>query len=77
VNLDVNEFEFGRDGYGRIRGSDGIFSVHPFDPSSISYNGYGAPVTMNGRLVAAGLVERYDRAKHPIRVYQKVLALRE
>lgn len=35
----ANEFDFFRDWYGRVRGSDGIFSFHPFEPSSISYSG--------------------------------------
>ena len=35
----ANDFDFARDWYGRVRGSDGIFSFHPFEPSSISYNG--------------------------------------
>lgn len=35
----ASDFEPFRDWYGRVRGSDGIFSFHPFDPSCISYNG--------------------------------------
>ena len=52
--------EAGRDWYGRIRGSDGIFSFHPFDPNSISGNGYPAPVRMRDELVSSGVIERYD-----------------
>lgn len=35
----ANDFDSFRDWYGRVRGSDGIFSFHPFDPSCISYGG--------------------------------------
>ena len=35
----ASDFDFNRDWYGRVRGSDGIFSFHPFDPSCISYSG--------------------------------------
>jgi hypothetical protein len=70
VNRHVNDFEFGRDWYGRIRGSDGIFSFHPFSQGSVSRNGYGLPVRMNQRLVAARLLERFDRRKHSGSTYQ-------
>ena len=36
----ASDFDFRRDWYGRVRGSDGIFSFHPFDPSCISYGGF-------------------------------------
>ena len=64
TNKSVNEFDFRRDWYGRVRGSDGIFSFHPFSPESISANGYGRPVTMRRELVQAGIVEQYDQKKH-------------
>jgi len=35
----ANDFDSRRDWYGRVRGSDGIFSFHPFDPSCISHSG--------------------------------------
>lgn len=70
VNDHVNEFDFSRDWYGRVRGSDGIFSIHPFDPSSISYNGISGPARLNDQLVAAGLLARFDRSKHSGKVYQ-------
>ncbi len=46
----VTDFNAGRDWYGHIRGSDGIFSFHPFSPDCISGNGYGAGVTNASRL---------------------------
>ena len=36
----ANDFDSRRDWYGRVRGSDGIFSFHPFDPNCISYGGF-------------------------------------
>jgi hypothetical protein len=53
------EFEEPRDWYGRVRGSDGIFSWHPFDPVSISHNGMARPVTMRKEFVEAGVVRQY------------------
>ena len=70
VNQHVNEFDFGRDWYGRVRGSDGIFSIHPFDPSCISYNGISSPARLNDRLVSAGLLARFNRQSHAAEIYQ-------
>jgi hypothetical protein len=72
VSKRVDEFEAGRDWYGRIRGSDGIFSFHPFDPGSISYNGYGQSVSMRQELIDAGVLDKYDPEKHPLEVYHSV-----
>ena len=69
VNHDVNEFDFGRDWYGRIRGSDGIFSIHPFSRGSISYNGSSLTVRMNDKLVKAGVLAKFDRDVHSNDVY--------
>jgi hypothetical protein len=69
VNESVNAFDGGRDWYGRVRGSDGIFSFHPFAPSSVSGNGYSVGVRMRGELEQAGLIARYDPAKHPATIY--------
>ncbi len=77
VNQSVNNFDFSRDWYGRIRGSDGIFSFHPFDPSCVSRNGMGAGVRMNRRLVSAGLLQHYDRDRHPPEIYNSVPHLSE
>jgi hypothetical protein len=68
----VREFEPRRDWYGRIRGSDGIFSFHPFAPESISHNGSGLPVRLNPRLVEAGIVEPYDAGRHPASLYHEL-----
>lgn len=50
------EFNFNRDWYGRVRGGDGIFSFHPFDPSCISHNGYPQQIVLNQKL--AGLLKK-------------------
>ncbi len=72
VGQHVNRFDYGRDWYGRIRGSDGIFSFHPFEPSSLSYNGFGSSVRIRGELVSSGLLERFDAARHPEKIYQEL-----
>lgn len=66
----ARRFDAGRDWYGRVRGSDGIFSFHPFAPASISRNGFQFLPTMNAAL--AGIVERFDGAKHPADVYTSI-----
>lgn len=53
----VDDFDFRRDWYGRVRGSDNIFSFHVFDPASISDNGFRRPVRLRAELVNAGLLE--------------------
>ena len=59
VNVHVRNFDFGRDWYGKVRGSDGIFSFHIFDPSCISYNGIGNGVRIRQDLIDDGwLVSR-------------------
>lgn len=70
TNRHVTEFEQPRGWYGRIRGSDGIFSFHPFDPRSISYAGGALPVRISGRLEAAGIVAAYNPSMHP--GYQRI-----
>jgi hypothetical protein len=77
VNQHVATFDYGRDWYGRIRGSDGIFSFHPFDPSSISYNGFGVAIRMHPTLTNAGVIARYNPEVHPESVYHDVPALLE
>lgn len=71
VNRSVDEFDAGRDWYGRVRGSDQIFSFHPFEPSTISYNGYSSNPSMRSSLTRAGLLEQYDSRKHPVSVYRR------
>lgn len=77
VNQHVDRFDSGRDWYGRIRGSDGIFSFHPFDPSCISYNGYEQQARLRGEFVKGGLIERYDSSKHSAEHYTRVPELLE
>ncbi len=77
TNRHVRDFQAGRDWYGRVRGSDGIFSFHPFDPSSISHNGYGGTPQMRSELVRGGLLERFNPNRHSSRVYNRVSHLRE
>lgn len=77
VNQHVDRFDSGRDWYGRIRGSDGIFSFHPFDPSCISYNGYEQPARLRDEFVTGGLIERYDSTKHTAEFYTRVPELKE
>jgi hypothetical protein len=77
ANTSVREFNNSRDWYGRIRGSDGIFSFHPFSLDSISDNGYARPVRMRGELECAGMLERYDSARHTSVFYQTLANSRE
>lgn len=77
TNQSVDRFDSGRDWYGRIRGSDGIFSFHPFEPYSVSGNGFGSHPSMRDELVSAGLLQRFNGKKHPNRIYQKISNLVE
>ena len=70
VGAHAREFQFGREWYGRVRGSDGIFSFHPFEPSSISPNGFGRTVRMRTELREAGLLERFNPERHAGNDYQ-------
>ena len=72
VGQQAQHFEFGRDWYGRVRGSDGIFSFHPFSVGSISHNGIGQAVSMRSELVKAKVLERFDPDKHPSNAYQRL-----
>ncbi len=77
VNQHVRRFQFSRDWYGRVRGSDGIFSFHPFSRGSISHNGYGTGVSMRSELISAGVLEEYDPERHSKAVYNAVPRLVE
>lgn len=77
VNKPVSDFNPGRDWYGRIRGSDGIFSFHPFSKESISYNGYGTTVSMRPEFEKAGIVAKFDPKVHPNKVYHELKELRD
>jgi hypothetical protein len=72
VSKPVSDFNPGRDWYGHIRGSDGIFSFHPFAPDCISNNGYGAGVRMRTEFEKTGVIAKYDPAKHSRSVYQSL-----
>lgn len=56
----ANEFDFFRDWYGRVRGSDGIFSFHPFEPSSISYSGIYQGAEIRKSFLDHGIVKMAD-----------------
>lgn len=75
VNRNVRSFDSGREWYGRIRGSDGIFSFHPFSPSCISHNGSSVAVTIRSELTAGGIVAAYDPAQHSADHYQAIAGL--
>jgi hypothetical protein len=77
TNQSVDRFDGGRDWYGRIRGSDGIFSFHPFEPATVSGNGFGSRPSMRDSLISAGLLQRFSAKKHPNRLYQKITTLAE
>lgn len=74
-NKHVRDFHFKRDWYGRIRGSDGIFSWHIFDQESISKNGSAKPVVINKKMATLKIVERYDPKKHPGDIYSRINGL--
>lgn len=77
ANQSVRDFDAGRDWYGRIRGSDGIFSFHPFSPDSISDNGFPRGVRMRSELERAGMLERFDAKRHFHALYQRIDGSRE
>lgn len=62
-------FDLGRDWYGRVRGSDGIFSFHIFDNNSISYSGSPKTIRLNQELLKNRLLVHYNRQIHSNQVY--------
>lgn len=70
---DVNNFNNGRDWYGRVRGSDGIFSFHPFAPQNISRNGGSVPVALNQELISRRIIAPYNPAIHPQTKYKQLV----
>ncbi|MBM4072551.1 MAG: hypothetical protein FJ271_27015 [Planctomycetes bacterium] len=56
----ARDFQGLRDWYGRVRGSDKIFSFHIFEPGSISYNGFGNNPSLRQDLVDAGLLKLWE-----------------
>jgi hypothetical protein len=77
VNHSVRRFNSRRDWYGRVRGSDGIFSFHPFAPESISGNGFARPVSMRREFEKAGLIEPFNPKRHQNKVYHRLQGVRE
>lgn len=67
-NLAVTGSPGAREWYGRIRGSDGIFSFHPFAPQAVEMQGYA----LRQSLVDAGIVAQFDRSKHPADRYKSI-----
>ncbi len=78
TGLSARSFDQGRGWYGCVRGSDQILSWHPFEPAA--YVGQVQPaVTTTGpnnwipplrkEFVTAGLVERYEPARHVAKWY--------
>lgn len=53
----ASDFDNNRDWYGRVRGSDGIFSFHPFDPSVISYGGIYQGERIRNEFISNGIVK--------------------
>ncbi len=74
TNQSVRTFDARRDWYGRIRGSDGIFSFHPFALESISSNGFAAPVRMRAELISSGVIAEYNPQTHQANKYQSLEA---
>ena len=56
----ARDFQASRDWYGRVRGSDNIFSFHIFEPSSISHNGFSVQTSVRQELVDAGLLRPWE-----------------
>ncbi len=77
VNQNVNRFQAGRDWYGRIRGSDGIFSFHPFALSTVSSSGFGHGVAMRRELIDAGVIAAYQQTAHSKNVYRQISHIKE
>jgi hypothetical protein len=64
VGMHANDFQFGRDWYGRVRGGDGIFSFHIFEPSCVSGNGIGIAPQLRGELLRTGKLQHYDEYRN-------------
>lgn len=52
---------FGRDWYGRVPGDDQTISFHVFDPASVSSRGVPQFVSINQRMVKAGILKHWDQ----------------
>lgn len=58
VGNHASNFEAARDWYGVVRGSDEVFSFHPFEPRSLSPDGHPRPVELRRSFVDQGIVVR-------------------
>lgn len=76
TNAHVRKFQVGRDWYGFVRGSDGIFSLHPFSASSISHNGFTIPVSFNKKLVDEGIFAPHNPREHSSTIYKQIKGIR-
>lgn len=68
----VQYFDYSRDWYGLIPGSDGILSFNIVDPSAVSHNGKQIAFFPNRRLERLGLLERYNPRKHDDRFFMRI-----
>lgn len=71
ANKSVDDFDSRRDWYGRVRGSDGIFSFHPFEPSSY-LGGRGKPISFNKSLLEGGIIAEFDEKVHSSTIYSRL-----
>lgn len=60
----VDEFDSVRQWYGRVRGSDGIFTWHPIDARSVSRSGFQMQPLIRRDFISAGWVAQFDPAVH-------------
>lgn len=72
----ADEFDGPREWYGRVRGSDAIFSFHIFDPSRVPYSGYTTAVTLRRELVETGRLV-HNPAKRGTNVHPTVVNRRD
>lgn len=70
-------FDNRREWYGRVRGSDGIFSFHPIAPTAISQTGRRKQVEFRESLVKARLIEEFSTRRHPDDVYHQLTTMKE
>ncbi len=70
VGRKAEDFNFDREWYGRVRGSDGIFSWHPFSRESISKNGRGLPIKYRAEFLRAGLIKAWQPRQDDSRIYR-------
>src|SRR5207247_3875710 len=56
----ARDFQELREWYGRVRGSDNIFSFHIFDPRSISHTGFGPEPALAPEVLDAGLLKHWE-----------------